>query len=86
MASLPVPGLNILLLEYRTGDKSDNVSNTGIGTKHFTLGVPVPVIKAIMCRIPVYWARLGLRLELGLRLGLGARAKARAKAKARARG
>ena len=29
-----------------------NVLNTGIGTKHFTLGVPVPVIKA-MCRIPV---------------------------------
>ena len=41
-----VPGPNILLLEYHTGDKSDNVSKTGTGTKHFTLGVLVPVIKA----------------------------------------
>ena len=56
MASVLVPGLHILILEYNytgTGDKSDNVSNTGTETKHFTLGEPVPVIKTIMCRIPV---------------------------------
>ena len=40
VASVLVPGLNILLLEYHTGDKSDNVSKTGTGTKHFTLGLP----------------------------------------------
>ena len=36
------------------------------GTKHFTLGVPVPVIKAIMCRIPGARARAKHRPDCSL--------------------